>query len=272
VSDDQPYVLGHSPAELRRLQSQAAVMDPLTGRYLVEAGLERGMRVLDVGSGVGDVAMLVGDLVGPDGEVVGFDRSAVAIDGARQRARARGLDHVRFLAGVVDELDLGDPYDAVVGRYVLQFQPDPAALLRSVAAHARPGGLVFCHELDWSGVASDPPAPTYERVRRWLQAAIESSGASAHMGLALPRVFVDAGLGDPVLRLEQRLGAGERADEVLERMAHLAGTLAPQLADQGIATPEELDVESLFQRMRDEVVASHSVVRSHLQVLGWTRV
>ena len=119
---------------------------------------------------------------------------------------------------------------------MLQFQVDPAAMLAGVAALARPGGLVLFHELDWSGVSSDPPAPTYERLRGWLQAAIEQSGASTHMGLELPGVYAQAGLGDPQLRLEQRLGAGTSAVEVLERIAHLAATLEPRLAELGIAS------------------------------------
>jgi SAM-dependent methyltransferase len=270
MPDEPAYVLGHSAAELRRLESQAAVMDPLTRRFLVEAGIDRGMRVLDVGSGAGDVAMLAADLVEPDGDVLGFDRSAPAIEVARERAATRSLHNVRFVAGSLDGLDVEGQFDAVIGRYVLQFQPDPAAMLAQVAARVRPGGLVVFHELDWSGVSSDPPAPTYERLSGWLQRAIGASGASLHMGLALPKVFANAGLRDPQLRLEQRIGVGDSAGEVLQRMAQLAETMAPSLSEIGIG-PAELDVETLFERMRTEVVANHSLVRSHLQVGAWTR-
>jgi SAM-dependent methyltransferase len=271
VSDEAAYVLGHSAAELRRLETQAAVVDPVTRRFMVEAGVNRGMRVLDVGSGAGDVAMLVAELVGQQGQVVGFDRSSAAVDLARERAAARSLHQVQFLTGALDELDLPGRFDAVVGRYVLQFQQDPAALLAAVAAQARPGGLVLFHELDWSGVSSDPPAPTYERVRAWLQAAIERSGASVRMGLALPGVFAAAGLGHPELRLEQRLGAGVGAREVLERMTDLARTLEPRLVELNIVSPDALAVVTLFERMSDEVVANQSLVRSHLQIGAWTR-
>ena len=33
-----------------------------------------GMRVLDIGSGIGDVAMLAAEMVGPNGRVVGIDK------------------------------------------------------------------------------------------------------------------------------------------------------------------------------------------------------
>ncbi|HKB19915.1 MAG TPA: hypothetical protein VKC65_02800, partial [Gaiellaceae bacterium] len=48
------YVLGHSEAELRRLTFQADLIEPITRELLVDAGIEEGMRVLDIGTGRGD--------------------------------------------------------------------------------------------------------------------------------------------------------------------------------------------------------------------------
>lgn len=67
------YVLGHTEAELKRLTTQARLIDPITRRFLVSAGVVPGMRVLDVGSGAGDLAILLAAMVGPEGEVVGSD-------------------------------------------------------------------------------------------------------------------------------------------------------------------------------------------------------
>src|SRR5205823_3653533 len=53
----QEYVLPNSTAEDERLLAQGKIIDPLTRRVLVEAGLTPGMRVLDLGSGAGNAAM-----------------------------------------------------------------------------------------------------------------------------------------------------------------------------------------------------------------------
>lgn len=58
---------------------QAASLAPLTERLFRAAGIGPGLRVLDLGCGVGDVAMLAARLVGPSGEVVGVVRDARAI-------------------------------------------------------------------------------------------------------------------------------------------------------------------------------------------------
>ena len=46
------YALGHSSAEIQRLKDQAAMLRPITERLLRSAGIDAGMRVLDLGYGV----------------------------------------------------------------------------------------------------------------------------------------------------------------------------------------------------------------------------
>src|SRR5215813_10394255 len=77
------YILGHSEREIARLKAQATELDPITRRFLREAGIVPGMRVLDVGSGAGDVAFLAAELVGGTGEVVGVDLALTAVEVAQ---------------------------------------------------------------------------------------------------------------------------------------------------------------------------------------------
>src|ERR1700746_2285110 len=95
----EAYMLGHSPAESRRLIEQAELLAPITRRFLLAAGIRPGMRVLDVGSGMGDVAFLVADLVGPDGEVVGIDTSTGAVAAASARSASLAPAKISFVAG-----------------------------------------------------------------------------------------------------------------------------------------------------------------------------
>jgi precorrin-6B methylase 2 len=81
------YLLGHSDQEIERLRLQALCLEGLTRRLIKECGIEPGMRVLDIGSGVGDVAVLVAEVVGPSGSVVGIDAAERAVEAYRHRAR-----------------------------------------------------------------------------------------------------------------------------------------------------------------------------------------
>ena len=55
---DPVYVMGRSEDETRRLELQAELFEPLTRHLFEDAGVRPGMRVLDIGSGVGDVSFL----------------------------------------------------------------------------------------------------------------------------------------------------------------------------------------------------------------------
>jgi hypothetical protein len=230
------------------------------------------MRVLDVGSGAGDVALLAADLVGAEGEVVGTDRSATALARARQRADARSLRNVHFREGDPAEMAFDQPFDAVVGRYVLMFQRDPAGMLQGVAKHARRGGVVFFHEVDWDGVRSSPPAPTYERCSRWTAETLRLSGADIRMGTRLFSTFVAAGLPAPSMQLETLIAGVANNADPLHLIADLTCSMADAMERLGVATAAEIGLETLTERMISEAAANGSVILSRFEVGAWSHV
>src|ERR1700733_2144352 len=93
------YELGHSERELKRLRLQAELTDPFTRQYYRDAGIEQGMRVLDVGSGGGDAALVAAELVGEKGQVVGVDNASAAVAAAQARVAALGKRNISFHHG-----------------------------------------------------------------------------------------------------------------------------------------------------------------------------
>jgi ubiquinone/menaquinone biosynthesis C-methylase UbiE len=155
--DETTYALGHAAAEIQRLANQAAMLRPITERLLRSAGINAGVRVLDLGCGAGDVSMLAAELVGPGGSVVGIDRSQEVLKVARERAQEAGLRQIRFVRSSVEELVVDEPFDLVIGRYILVHQSEPVALLRKAARLVRPGGALAFHEVRMTGVTKSFP-------------------------------------------------------------------------------------------------------------------
>jgi ubiquinone/menaquinone biosynthesis C-methylase UbiE len=87
---------------------------------------------MDLGSGVGDVAMLAARLVESSGAVVGVERDSRSIGRARERVIEAGLRNVSFTQSDVNQIQSSEPFDAAVGRFILEFVPDPVAVLRSL--------------------------------------------------------------------------------------------------------------------------------------------
>src|SRR4029450_5526964 len=78
------YVLATGEAAAYRLRLLHGIYGPGARRVLRRAGIKRGMRVADLGCGVGMVTQLLGELVGPAGEVVGVDFSGEQLGQARR--------------------------------------------------------------------------------------------------------------------------------------------------------------------------------------------
>jgi len=92
--------------------------------------------------------------------------NAEILDTARRRVDAAGWTTLVFHQGDVQRLDLGEDFDAVVGRWVLMYVPDPAEMLRKTVACLRPGGIVAFQESDLRNpVGPFPPAPLHEQVK-----------------------------------------------------------------------------------------------------------
>jgi SAM-dependent methyltransferase len=226
----------------------------------------------DTMGGAGDVAILAANIVGDTGEVVGTDLSSVAVATARARAAATGTRNVSFLQVDPARHDFGRRFDAIVGRYVLMFIPDPATALRDICRALAPGGVVVFHESDFAGIRSLPTAPLFQICSIWVEAALRRSGHETHMGVKLVSTFVAAGLPPPALGLCATTGGGENADDQLHLIADLAVTLMPAIEQHGIATAAEVAADTLFDRMRSEVVQNGSVVVGRSEMGAWTRV
>ena len=255
------YAFGRSESETRRLMLQHQIYSTISRDFFTSAGVTRGMKVLDLGSGAGDVALLVGDIVGPEGAVVGVDMNGDILDTARSRVRAAGLANVEFHRGDLDRLDgLPTDFDAVVGRWILMYLADPADLLRRLHAHLKPGGVVaFLESADLTtAVHSFPATPVHDLVARWTIRPEGSPGPTLDMGLRLYRTFIDAGLPAPQLRAGAPVGGGPDWPGYAF-VAESVRSLLPVLERAGTVTAEQADVATLADRLRDEVVATDGV-------------
>ena len=88
VGNTTKYSLGSEDHEIARLDAQAALLDRATVMLLRAGGIRRGMRVLDLGTGLGHVAFAAANLVGAEGRVVGIDNtSKIARRGHRESLR-----------------------------------------------------------------------------------------------------------------------------------------------------------------------------------------
>ncbi len=263
------YALGSTDAEHERLIRQAARLAPFTERLFRDAGIGPGQRVLELGSGAGDVAMLVARIVGDAGEVVGIERDARSIARAEKRIQDAGLRHVSLVQRDISELAGDKPFDAAVGRFIVQFLPDPVSVLRCVASHVRPGGAIAFQEPSWKPfLALCSEMPLWSACGALAVDAFEAAGANVEMGPELPSVFERAGLPTPATRMEMSVGSDP---ESTRWIYDLLSSLRPQIDRFGLSTEKIGDFATLAERLWREAAASATVAPCVALVGAWCR-
>jgi SAM-dependent methyltransferase len=267
------YVLGQSAHEQERLMFQARVLRPYTERFLRAAGVAPGMHVLDLGSGMGDVSLLAADIVGPSGRVLGLDRDEKALERARQRTEQQGCaSWVSFQTANLDDFSTTEQFDAVVGRYVLFYQPDPAATIRRFARFLNAGGIVVFHEID-NDVRnpSFPPCDLYDRVYALIPEVFRRGGVPPDFGRGLGKSFLDAGLTFPTVVAEAVVGGG-RGSFLVPWVAATVLSLVPRMADLQVTLPTGIALDhTLAGKLEEAVVVLGSQLLGPMQYGAWTR-
>jgi SAM-dependent methyltransferase len=113
------------------------------GNPLAVVELHEGETVLDLGSGGGIDVLLSGKRVGETGTVYGLDMTDEMLALAEENARAAGVQNVRFLKGVIEDIPLpAASVDVVISNCVVNLSPEKDKVLSEIARVLRPGGRI----------------------------------------------------------------------------------------------------------------------------------
>ena len=152
----------YRPEERASLPETAALASLGCGNPTAVAELRAGETVLDLGSGAGLDVILSARRVGSSGAVYGLDMTDEMLELARRNAREAGVENVRFLKGLIEDIPLpAASVDVVISNCVLNLSTDKPAVLSELYRVLRPGGRVGISDV----VAEDRLAPD-ERAER----------------------------------------------------------------------------------------------------------
>jgi len=151
--------------------------------------------------------------------------------------------------------------------WVLWTVPDPAALLRRQATVLRPGGLVVPIEADLSTLGWLPETPFAVQVKSWLVEAFAKAGMSM-LGPRLWAVLQQAGLRPlGMIGVQPHFGPGDPVGIAVA--VENVRAAVPLIVGTGVATAEEIGMETFEQRMRDEQQRSQAVAANPMLLSAW---
>jgi ubiquinone/menaquinone biosynthesis C-methylase UbiE len=245
------YVMGHNERERRRLALQASILQPFTESLFQRAGITTGMRVLDIGCGVGDVSLLAARLTGRTGSVTSVDIDTAALEIVRERAAAEGLRNISCVETDIHAFQPEHLFDAVVGRHILIHTRDPLSVLKACRELLHPRGIAVFQEYDFQLIQpSYPASPVRDRVLSVFNGFF-AAAAHANMGTRLFHLFNQAGFDHPDCRGEFPVDGGPESPHH-EWIAEALRSILPRAEALNIPGAADIGVDTLEDRLREE--------------------
>ena len=265
------YVMGHNDRERRRLALQGSFLNPFTEHLLRRAGISSGMHVLDIGCGIGDVSLLAASIVGRHGSVTSIDIDPAALNVARERASGALLNNISFVHGSVVDFHPARHFDAVIGRHILIHLADPSSFIRQAFELLHLRGVAVFHEFDFSVIhPSYPPCPLSARIIQAFRDVFCPDGKPG-IGTRLFHMLLDTGFATPDCRVEFLIDGGPDTP-FYEWFAESFRSVHPYLKAKGLLEGlEDLDLDTLAQRLREEGVAARAGTPSPMMAGAFAR-
>lgn len=108
-----------------------------------------------------------------------------------------------------------------------------------------------------------------EQVHTWLQETMRTTGIEPRMGHKLFAAFRSAGLPDPDMNLESMVVGGHQAPA--HGWANVISAALPLMEKHGVTTREQLDPETLSERLSAELMAHDGIMITGPLIGAWTR-
>ena len=236
----QGYILSNRSNEIKRLEIQAALFEPLTKQTLLNAGLKKDMSCIDIGCGSGSVTRLMARVVGKTGHVIGLDIDDKYLQYC-SRLNIASKQNIKFVRHDISKsrLDIKEDFDIVYARFVFQHLRGKKEAVHRMRQMIKKGGAVLIQDLDHSPGSwlCYPENKAFNTLRKIYAALIRKAGGDPLAGRKLYKLLVDESLDTSMEIYSPCILMGKEPYSSLGW--RLAESLKLQILDHGLQTAQE---------------------------------
>jgi SAM-dependent methyltransferase len=123
------------------------LFNPTTQTFLLEAGLNQGMTVLDIGCGSGVMTCWIAKQVGSQGRVIAIENDVNQLNAAKHYAEKQSIENIEFKLCSAYEIDtLNEQFDFIYCRFVLHHLYKPLDVINKIFQYLKPKGIYASEE------------------------------------------------------------------------------------------------------------------------------
>lgn len=123
------------------------LFNPTTQKFILDAKLRPGMKVLDIGCGLGAMTVWLTQHVSPKGTVTAIDNNEFQIKATIKRLANNFVNNAKAVClSAYDIESLHETFDFVYCRFILHHLNKPTDVIRAVYKILNPGGIFVAEE------------------------------------------------------------------------------------------------------------------------------
>lgn len=139
--------LGYSQEDLEAIPEEAQ-LGLGCGNPVINARVQTGEIIADLGSGRGMDVFLMSKIVGQEGLVIGIDNNQSMIQGAREIAKKRDYTNVDFRLGEIDDLPIEDGgLDLLTSNCAINLSRDKRRVYKEIYRVLKIGGRISLSDI-----------------------------------------------------------------------------------------------------------------------------
>ncbi len=251
------YVLGNTTNEIKRLELQSSLFEPMATDALKKAGIKNGSVCADIGCGPGYVTKVIGKLVGEKGRVIGMDINENYVKYCKSNIKNKNTSFIYHDITKHNHL-FSEKFDLTYSRFMFVHLANKSAALKSMLQMTKRGGTIIIQELDHAPDSwlSYPRRKSVEILRHAYVNLVKKSGGDPLSCRKLYKMFVENKMNShvecysPCLVMKQK--------PLNELGWRIAQSLKNQILDTGLMTATEY--QKMFNDLKNMSKDPHSFV------------
>ena len=177
--------------------------------------------------------------------------------------------NVDFIKADLNALSIDNAqFDAVVGRRVLMYLPDPRKIIAKLSAMLKDGWVLIFQEHD-STLSSKSIVPMllHKQVDKWIWDTVEREGGNIHLGFDLWSLLKQKGLTVEKVRAEAVVQTPDAPFPIVP----IVKAMLPRIIKTGVAAEDEIDINTLEDRLAEERDKSKATYIREMVFYAWAR-